>query len=98
MRPLKQLIAANQGNHLSGVITNAMNFLKLHHVSWINQRNKLDQEGGGINSGVSVLQESCRHGGDLIRLMNQTNVASITHYQSGGTARHTYIPDLVCRS
>ena len=48
MRPLKQLVAANQGNHLSGITMNAMNFLKLHHVSRINQGEKLDQEGEGL--------------------------------------------------
>ena len=25
-----------------------MNFLKLHHVSWINHRKKLEQEGEGL--------------------------------------------------
>ena len=58
------------------------------------------QQPGWLSAAASksIFQESRRHGGDLIRLVNQTNVAGITHYQSGGATWHANVPNLICRS
>ena len=50
---------------------------------------------GGGGQCVSVFQESSRHGGDFISLVDQTNVEGVTHDQPGGTTRHTDVPDFI---
>ena len=67
--PLKELTAVNQREHFQ--IVWCGQFLKVQRFGTM--------EGEG-RWGVLVIQESSRHGGDLIRLVDQTNMASVVHY------------------
>ena len=69
MSPLKELAAVNQCEHFQ--IGRCGHFLKVQRFGTM--------EGEG-RCGVLVIQESSRHGGDLIRLVDQTNMASVAYY------------------
>ena len=57
--------------------------VNIFKIGWCGQFLKVQRFGtmeGEGRWGVLVIQESSRHGGDLIRLVDQTNMASVAYY------------------
>ena len=87
MHLLEQPIAFDQCDHFPEEKTQYISEIT-PLVSVCSDINRMEAKERGVVNSVSVLQKPSGHGRDLIRLVDQTNVAGVARYQSGGAPVH----------